>query len=126
MSLTRSNLETVHRHRQRRVEEIRDEYVAMIHLLRDQEAQFERAQELLAHTIREFARRQADDMHSSEIDAYYRFVAHQAAEIKDRQEALDRFRTECETKRSVLAHAEQDEQLIAGIEHSRRETARRP
>jgi flagellar export protein FliJ len=125
MSASRSNLETVHRQRQRRVEEIRDEYAAMMSRLRDEETQFERLREVLTHTLLELARRQDEDMQPNELDAYYRFIAHQAAAVKDRREALTNLRTDCETKRAILVHAKQDEQLIAAVERSNRETARR-
>lgn len=125
MSASRSNLETVHRQRQRRVEEIRDQYAAMMSRLRDEETQFERLREVLTHTLLELARLQDEDMQPNELDAYYRFIAHQAAAVKYGREALTDLRTDCETKRAVLVHAKQDEQLIAAVECSNRETARR-
>lgn len=125
MSSPRSNLDAVRRHRQRRVDELREEYASALRHLHDAEARAEDLERILARTLQELARRMDEGMAPDDLDAYYRFIAHQSTEIAAEQDALDRIRADCEIRRNILVQAKQNERLIASIERARAEAARR-
>ncbi|HET8760769.1 MAG TPA: flagellar FliJ family protein [Nitrospiria bacterium] len=120
----RSKLEPVHRQRPRRVEEIQKEYAEMMDRLREEEERGERMHELLEHTLRDIAQRIGGEIPSGDLDAYYRFVAHQSAELTHLRDTLDQLRADCEAKRAVLVGATHEEPAIAEPERSHQRAER--
>lgn len=123
--MSSSKLEPVVRRRQRRIDELRLEYADLLDRLREEEARGDTMQALLLHTLKAAARQLDGTIAPRELDAYYRFVAHQSTAIRGQHSALDQLRAVCEEKRRVLLQANQDERVIAELERTHQEARRR-
>lgn len=123
--MSSSKLEPVVPRRQRRVDELRLEYADLLDRLREEEARGDTMQALLLHTLNAVARQLDETIAPQELDAYYRFVAHQSTAIRGQRSALDQLRAVCEEKRRVLLQAKQDERVIAELERAHQEARRR-
>jgi flagellar export protein FliJ len=115
----------VHRQRRRRVDEVQREYAVLMERFREEDARRRRMQDLLEHTLQDIAQRIDNEIHSGDLDAYYRFVAHQSAELSRLRETLDQLRADCEAKHAVLVGAKREELVIAELERSHQQAERR-
>jgi flagellar export protein FliJ len=81
-------------------------------------------QDLLEHTLRDIAQLIDTEIHCGDLDAYYRFVARQSAELSHLRETIEQLRADCEAKRAVLVAAKHQELVIAELERSHQRAER--